>query len=270
MKSFKDAASQFAGLGGYEVLTTFSCIRCRAVQKKIKTVIMGGPNKGQPLIETTECHCRLSRETAAAAKAAKLKHFKKHWTVNPSIKDATLFNFEGRTEEGKRAFSGVQWFFEKLKDGEKARLVMMGTSGQGKSHLALGAAKYAEQLGKGAIFIEVPTLKQLLQSTFGNDTDLKQIDIFRAFRECDLLVLDDLGSEKEGEWIDEVLFNILNDRLSKPLIITTNLSMNELYQRYHPRMIDRMFEGMGKEDLIKFKSDKSYRMRKFFEDDEDE
>lgn len=270
MKSFKDAAKNLPGAGGFEVLTTFSCIRCRAVQKSIKTVIMGGPNKGQPLIETTECHCRLSRETAAAAKAARFNHFKKYWTVNPSIKHATMENFKTDDREAQTAYTKTHYFLQRFADHENARLIMYGNSGQGKSHLGLAAAKAAEELFKRpAIFIEVPTLKLLFKSTW-NGGSITEADLLRAFREVDLLVVDDLGSEKPGEWIDEILFNIFNDRLSKPLIVTSNLDIQELSDRYHPRLIDRIFDGANKKDLMEFKSSRSYRMRRFYEEDDDE
>lgn len=68
-----------------------------------------------------------------------------------------------------------------------------------------------------------------------------------GFRTCDLLILDDFGMERRTEYAQEQVFNIIDGRYvsRKPLIVTTNLSLNELK---HPeglvqqRIFDRVLE----------------------------
>ena len=59
---------------------------------------------------------------------------------------------------------------------------------------------------------------------------------------CDLLILDDLGTEFSTSFVTAALYNIINTRLmgEKPTIINTNLSVAELERRYSNRMVSRL------------------------------
>ena len=62
------------------------------------------------------------------------------------------------------------------------------------------------------------------------------------YRECDLLILDDLGTELPGQFVTAALYSLVNDRLleNKPTIISTNLSEEELVRRYNPQIASRL------------------------------
>lgn len=57
-----------------------------------------------------------------------------------------------------------------------------------------------------------------------------------------LLVLDDLGTEMPGQFVTAALYTLVNDRLmeGKPMIISTNLNIGEVAQRYNPQIASRL------------------------------
>ena len=64
----------------------------------------------------------------------------------------------------------------------------------------------------------------------------------RRLQDCDLLIVDDLGTELPGQFVTASLYTLLNDRLlaNKPMVISTNLNIEELGQRYSPQIKSRL------------------------------
>ena len=62
------------------------------------------------------------------------------------------------------------------------------------------------------------------------------------YNECDLLIVDDLGTEMPGQFVTAALYSLLNDRLleGKPMLISTNLNVDELGKRYSPQIASRL------------------------------
>ena len=61
--------------------------------------------------------------------------------------------------------------------------------------------------------------------------------------QCDLLIIDDLGTEMPGQFVTAALYGLLNQRLlgKKPMVITTNLTMDECSARYSPQIASRLY-----------------------------
>lgn len=78
--------------------------------------------------------------------------------------------------------------------------------------------------------------------------------------DCDLLILDDLGSEFSTSFSVATIYNIINSRLieKKPTIISSNLTVKEIEARYSPRVLSRI---MGGYSVIPFRGS-DIRMRK--------
>ena len=72
------------------------------------------------------------------------------------------------------------------------------------------------------------------------------IEIAKALgKKCDLLILDDLGTEMPGQFVTAALYSLLNDRLlmAKPMVISTNLTVEETSRRYSPQIASRLQGG---------------------------
>ena len=63
------------------------------------------------------------------------------------------------------------------------------------------------------------------------------------FFDCDLLIIDDLGTEMSNQFTVSCLYNVINTRLNKgkTMIINTNLTRDELNKRYQDRITSRLF-----------------------------
>ena len=64
----------------------------------------------------------------------------------------------------------------------------------------------------------------------------------QKLKNCDLLIIDDLGTELSGNFVTAALYNVINDRLlaGKPMVISTNLNIDELARRYSPQIASRL------------------------------
>ena len=118
-------------------------------------------------------------------------------------------------------------------------LVLSGSKGTGKSHLAAAVANYQEQLPENqrptTLFFITSSLLDMLRSGYGQgDYD----DVMGLCKSVELLILDDLGAEQDTAWARDKMFQIINYRYQGelPLLVVTNNLLSEL----DPRIADRL------------------------------
>ena len=118
-------------------------------------------------------------------------------------------------------------------------LLLQGSFGCGKTHLAASIANEAASLGIPTLFLTVPDLLDSLRASFDSE-DVSFEDRFDQIRRAALLVLDDFGTQSATEWARERLFQILNYRYINrlPTVLTTNLALDELDGRIRSRLND--------------------------------
>jgi DNA replication protein DnaC len=99
-----------------------------------------------------------------------------------------------------------------------------GDVGTGKTSLALLVAKAARDLGRSVAIYSVPLLLAEIRRTYERDAGDTYLQLFRRLCSVDLLVLDDLGSERQTEWVLEQLYSLVNERWQdqRSLVVTTN------------------------------------------------
>jgi DNA replication protein DnaC len=100
-----------------------------------------------------------------------------------------------------------------------------GPVGTGKTSLAILVAKAAKDAGRSYAVFPVPRLLAEIKRTFDRDASDSYMGVFRRLCTVDLLVLDDLGAEKQTEWVLEQLYSIVNERWQdrRSIVVTTNL-----------------------------------------------
>lgn len=122
-------------------------------------------------------------------------------------------------------------------------LFFYGTVGTGKSFLSGCVAKELIERGHSVIYFGATGLFDLLSK---NSFDYKSRDELRSayadLYQCDLLIVDDLGTELTNQFVTSQLFALLNERHmgKKATIISTNLSLEELRNRYSDRIFSRI------------------------------
>ena len=100
-----------------------------------------------------------------------------------------------------------------------------GTVGTGKTTLALLVARAARDAGRSVAVYSVPLLFAELRDTFGDDSEDSHLALFTRLSQVDLLVLDDLGAERQTEWVLEQLFALVNERWQdqRSIVVTSNV-----------------------------------------------
>jgi DNA replication protein DnaC len=100
-----------------------------------------------------------------------------------------------------------------------------GPVGTGKTSLAILVAKAASEAGRTYAVFPVPRLLAEIRRTFDADASDTYMRLFQRLCTVDLLVLDDLGAEKQTEWVLEQLYSIVNERWQdrRSIVVTTNV-----------------------------------------------
>lgn len=136
----------------------------------------------------------------------------------------------------EKAYAACQVFSE----DPRGWLVLTGTYGTGKTHLAAAIGNYRHALGESPMFVVVPDLLDHLRATFSPDSRISYDRMFEDVRNSSLLILDDLGTQNATPWAREKLFQILNHRYvaNLPTVITTTLALEDMDPRIRSRMLD--------------------------------
>lgn len=136
----------------------------------------------------------------------------------------------------EKAFQAAKSFAE----DPNGWLVLMGTYGSGKTHLAAAIANFQAGSGYPPLFVVVPDLLDHLRATFSPRTPVSYDHRFEEIRAAPLLILDDLGTQSMTPWVMEKLYQIFNYRYNAelPTVITTANTIDEIDPRIVSRMLD--------------------------------
>ena len=127
---------------------------------------------------------------------------------------------------------------------KSANLLFSGDTGLGKTFLSACIARTVADSGYSVMYESAGHLfANLERAKFANDeTARKEADKYTA---CDLLIVDDLGTEMPGTFVTSALYTLINDRMlaGKPTIISTNLNTEDFAHRYSPQIASRLRGG---------------------------
>jgi DNA replication protein DnaC len=119
-------------------------------------------------------------------------------------------------------------------------LLLEGTYGTGKTHLAAAIGNERLAWGEPVLFITAPDLLDHLRSGYNPQNEAGYDETFERLRSAPLLIIDDLGVENPSPWAQEKLFQLFNHRYSSQLatVITTNADLGDLDARIRSRLLD--------------------------------
>lgn len=125
-------------------------------------------------------------------------------------------------------------------------LLFLGRTGLGKTHLSLAIAGQAAGQGASVLYTSAQAAVDRHERVrFDRSPTQEDRDFVRTAPRCDLLVIDDLGAEFSTSFSQSVLYNLLNDRATAglPVILSTNLTLEQLGAAYHERITSRVLCG---------------------------
>ena len=121
-------------------------------------------------------------------------------------------------------------------------LLLSGGTGLGKTHLALAIGAAVGEQGYSVCYETAASLFAKLEKAKFTPSEENSREA-EKLEKCDLLILDDLGTELAGQFVTAALYGLLNARLleKKPMIITTNLNVDEAAERYSMQIASRLY-----------------------------
>ncbi len=140
-------------------------------------------------------------------------------------------------------------------------LLLFGSPGLGKTHLSAAIAREVSGKGYSVVYDTAAHVFERFEAQkFGREDEDAAADVSR-FLNCDLLILDDLGTELTTAFVQSAFYQLVNTRLmeKKSTIISTNLRPSELAQRYSAQIASRI---EGEYQLLPFLGEDIRKLKK--------
>lgn len=181
---------------------------------------------------------RLERERVRDCARNKVKKF---WDISIIDKKFRLSTFEN-ADLSQKHMRIAKKFAEKFVSTGTAPLGIMffGEVGTGKTYASNCIANHLMKNGKTVFVISLSKYMNKLQREWAE----AEKDVLRYVEECELLIIDDFGVEKASEFVLEKTFALIDTRYrtKKPMIITTNLDITKINNKFGERIADRLRE----------------------------
>ena len=201
------------------------------------------------------CHCMRRRLTEAGMESAGLAALMK----KQSFENFSLDYYKKDPNEDeymRRNFSTVKLYAQNfcIENGKPAppSMLFLGGTGLGKTHLSTAMARVVIERGYDVYYNSaVGMISDFEVRRFGNGLAQGDGDATVRYTECDLLIIDDLGTEVVNQFTLSCLYHVINTRLNlqKPTVISTNFSSEELRKTYTDRLTSRL---MGEFRVLAF------------------
>lgn len=163
-------------------------------------------------------------------------------SINPKVKTSPY-------EHMSKVFRLCQNYADNFSKNSES-ILMSGETGLGKTHLSLAIANEVIKKGYGVVYASAsPIISKLEKEYFSSDKD---DSLFSMLADCDLLIIDDLGTEFYSQFAVSQFYNLFNSRMlsNKPIIINTNLTITELKEKYTDRFVSRICGNARQLDFL--------------------
>lgn len=164
--------------------------------------------------------------------------------------DCHFHNYKPQNPSQDRAFKFASKLTMEYPAVERG-LLLMGSVGVGKTHLAVSILKGLTERGFGCLFYEFGSLLKEIQDSYNSNTRTSELAVLSPVFNADVLVLDELGASKPTDWVRDTMAHIINTRYNdqKLTIFTTNYlderkndREETLEDRVGVRLRSRLFE----------------------------
>lgn len=165
------------------------------------------------------------------------------------IESQTFDNFELKYYSGeaytrmKMILDIAKNYAESFEAGKSGSIIMLGNTGLGKTHLSSAMGGVIIKKGNDVYYTgAVEMLGDFETERFGYDR-VESNSVTDKYFNCDLLIIDDLGTELINQFSTSCLYNLINSRLikKKATIINTNFTRDEIRKKYQDRITSRIF-----------------------------
>lgn len=177
--------------------------------------------------------------------------------------DRTLSTYVADTEGQQKALAAARRYVDNFEEAmlNGSCLLLCGTPGTGKTHLAIGIAHEVMARGHQAVFVKLMRAIDNVKETYSRDSKVTKAQVIREYVEPDLLIFDEAGMQRGTDEEKAIIFEIIDGRYeqSKPTIMTSNLAAKALEEIIGERSFDRLREGNGKMIVFDWPSHRARR-----------
>ena len=233
--------------------------KCKFCGKDLKPIGLDYLYANIPLssIEYERCDCEKSKaywneKDLKEEIQKKRKHFeqmiKQFYIQNYSSKQIQDYKFKNFiiTEINKKEIEIAKDFTEKcINKNQKNGLIITGKSGVGKTHLATAILNKLTEKDMLVLMGRLISLLDVIKDTF-KDFSSKEKDIIELYSKVDMLIIDDLGTERISSWALEKLYTIIENRNENklPIIVTTRFNKESLLDRFYQSEDEELSEAV--------------------------
>ena len=196
-------------------------------------------------IEYKRCTCQKAQEywkekDKQEYEVAKRKYFKevinkiyKQNYIGRKFQNLNFENFNSNTENELAIAIAKDYVNKNITSANTNGLIIMGESGVGKTHLAASIANKLIENDKIVLMGRLTTLLDMIKETFKDNTKSEN-ELIELYSNVDMIIIDDLGTEKISNWALEKLYTIIENRNENrlPIIITTRFDKQGLIERF--------------------------------------
>ena len=141
-------------------------------------------------------------------------------------------------------YASLQKYAQSFDVSTSQSIAMFGGTGLGKTHLSSALAGAIIEGGNDVYYTGAMNMfSDFEQKRFGSSAGFDTTGDVSQYFNCDLLIIDDVGTELANQFTVSCLYNVINTRLNrkKPTVISTNLTQDEFRKRYWDRIASRVF-----------------------------
>jgi len=186
--------------------------------------------------ELTKCECGYAGPSPAQKRLNRELDALSHKTFENFVLERAYRDAPERSAGFQRQMVGVTYRKATTWSQKPAGwLYVYGDPGCGKSHMAAAISNVLSASGWEVIYRSVPAMIDYMRDAMKSGS---LESVYDMIERADCVVFDDIGAESQTDWAQAVLFRLLDSRVDKPTVITSNLDVHE--HRYHARILDRL------------------------------
>lgn len=231
--------------------------------EKEKQSILDNAGISQDMLKP-KFRCRLCEDTGIykdkECKCMKKRRIEKMYTlsnIHENMKEQNFEKFDSSLFSKEPILNGVSQYDRILEISDTCRegiagmektpfyALFMGGVGLGKTFLCSCLAKFAMEMGYSVVYATAYDIADVLVKVKFNRAIGEDYETLDLINSCDLLIVDDLGTEGINSATNTEIFTVINNRLlnKKSLIISTNLSLKDINRIYGERVFSRFMGG---------------------------
>ncbi len=151
--------------------------------------------------------------------------------IPPLYRNASFDNFDAQPDNPvvfnqlSNLLVKVKGYVREFPFGGKPGLLLIGPTGTGTTHLAVAALRTILGRGFDGLFFDYSDLLERIRAGWNSDAGESQRQAYERCLETGVLLLDDMGSQRAADWVEDTMTSIVTHRCNhqKPLLVTTNL-----------------------------------------------